>query len=225
MMKYSYILFDLDGTLTKSGEGIVNSILYALKKNGIKETDREKLNACVGPPLDETFKKYYGVPDELIGKYIDDYREYFHARGWAENAVYPGIPESMQTLCSQGRRLAVATSKPEEISKQIISYFHLDPYLTLVAGATMDGSRSKKGDVIAYALKRLEAGRPQENVLMVGDRAEDVIGAKENGIPCIGVLYGYGSEEELTLSGADAICAETTDLPEVIAALERESRD
>lgn len=247
MRHYEYILFDLDGTLTESDPGIINSVLYALKKNGIEETDREKLRAFVGPPLTESFQNYYGMSEEQAAHMVDDYREYYHDRGWRENSVYFGIPEALQILREQGRKLAVATSKPEMFAKQILSWFHLAPYFDLIAGATMDSSRSRKGQVISYALKQLGAGqddrigkerysaladgkrtpaghltplRGETNILMVGDRLHDVLGAKENGLPCVGVLYGYGTRRELEQAGVAAICREPKDLPDVIAELE-----
>ncbi|MCD8106194.1 MAG: HAD-IA family hydrolase [Lachnospiraceae bacterium] len=220
MKHYKYLLFDLDGTLTESGRGIINSVLYALKKNGIDETDREKLWAFVGPPLTDSFQKYYGMTREQSLHMVDDYREYYLERGWKENLVYEGIPEVLESLRAQGRRLIVATSKPETSAKKILAYFQLDSYFDLIAGATMDESRNRKDQVIAYALRQMGTA---ENILMVGDRSHDVEGARENGLLCIGVLYGYGSREELEEAGAAAICPEVRDLPAVIAALEKAS--
>ncbi|MCD8397750.1 MAG: HAD hydrolase-like protein [Lachnospiraceae bacterium] len=241
MKHYEYILFDLDGTLTESHPGIINAVLYALKKNGIEETDREKLLAFVGPPLTDSFQQYYGMPKEQALRMVDDYREYHQDRGWKENAVYEGIPEVLETLRAQGRKLFVATSKPEPIAIRTVEYFHLDRYIERVFGASMDESRSQKGRVIAYALSEIaDISRPEgedaaqggqdvpqqrdalrlQDVLMVGDRLHDVEGAKENGLPCVGVLYGYGTRKELEEAGAAAICPEVRDLPGVIAALE-----
>ncbi|MCD8338075.1 MAG: HAD hydrolase-like protein [Lachnospiraceae bacterium] len=236
MKHYEYILFDLDGTLTESHPGIINAVLYALKKNGIEETDREKLLAFVGPPLTDSFQQYYGMPKEQALRMVDDYREYHQDRGWKENAVYGGIPEVLETLRSQGRKLFVATSKPEPIAIRTVEYFHLDRYIERVFGASMDESRSQKGRVISYALSQIakiycpETGdtrAPQQrsalrlpDILMVGDRLHDVEGAKENGLPCVGVLYGYGTRKELEEAGAAAICPGVRDLPGVIAALE-----
>ncbi|MCD7818679.1 MAG: HAD hydrolase-like protein [Lachnospiraceae bacterium] len=234
---YEYILFDLDGTLTESAPGIINAVIYALKKNGIEETDREKLLSFVGPPLVDSYQKYYGISAEQAIHMVDDYREYYHVSGWKENSVYTGIPEVLQTLRNQGRKLVVATSKPEMSAKQILSYFGLDSYFELIAGASMDESRSQKGRVIAYALSQLKlelkapsgGGSAMEaspqgfmpGILMVGDRSHDVNGARENGLPCVGVLYGYGNQRELEEAGAAAICPEVSDLPRVIEALER----
>ncbi len=238
MRHYDTILFDLDGTLTESAPGIVNAVLYALKKNGIEESDRDKLMTFVGPPLYDSFQTHYGMSKQQADHMVDDFREYYHERGWKENAPYEGIPEMLQTLRAQGRKLAVATSKPETTAKQVLAWFDLTEYFDLIAGATMDDSRSRKGDVIAYAIAQLEtevAGEPgitekmgtgknadHDHILMVGDRSHDVAGAKENGLPCVGVLYGYGSREELEEAQAVAICAEVKDLPDVIAGLERE---
>ncbi|MCD7715334.1 MAG: HAD hydrolase-like protein [Lachnospiraceae bacterium] len=254
MRHYDTILFDLDGTLTESAPGIVNAVLYALKKNGIEETDREKLMTFVGPPLYDSFQKHYGMSKQQADHMVDDFREYYHERGWKENSPYEGVPEMLQTLRAQGRKLAVATSKPEVTAKQILSFFGLTEYFDLIAGATMDDSRSRKGDVIAYAVAQLKAaavGEPEkaeaegelkktaaadepeksetgrangtgDHILMVGDRSHDVAGAKENGLPCVGVLYGYGSREELEEAEAAAICTTVEDLPDVIAGLERE---
>ncbi len=238
MRHYDIILFDLDGTLTESAPGIVNAVLYALKKNGIEETDRDKLMTFVGPPLYDSFQTHYGMSKQQADHMVDDFREYYHERGWKENASYKGIPEMLQILRAQGRKLAVATSKPEETAKQVLAWFGLTEYFDLIAGATMDDSRSRKGDVIAYAIAQLEAEAAGESensekgsagknanhdhILMVGDRSHDVAGAKENGLPCVGVLYGYGSREELEAAQAAAICAEVGDLPGVIAGLERE---
>ncbi|MCD7954903.1 MAG: HAD hydrolase-like protein [Lachnospiraceae bacterium] len=224
MKHYEYILFDLDGTLTESGTGIINSVIYALKKNGIMETDREKLRAFVGPPLSESFQKFYGMTKEESLHMVDDYREYYHDRGWKENFVYEGIPQMLEVLRAQGRKLIVATSKPEESSNKILSYFQLDGYFELIAGATMGEGRNKKGEVIAYALSQIpeKEQKPFDTarMLMVGDRSNDVDGARENGLSCVGVLYGYGSRKELEEAGAAAICPEVKDLPDVIAALE-----
>ncbi len=221
MKRYEYILFDLDGTLTESGPGIINCVLYALEKHGIKETDQEKLKAFVGPPLKDTFEEYYGITGEENFRMIEDYRERFNEIGWKENSVYPGIPEALDELCREGRKLVVATSKPESASERIIDYFGLSEYFSFVAGATLDDSRSEKEDIIRYALERLPEADPSR-VLMVGDRAGDVRGAKKNGIPCVGVLYGYGNLNELQLAGAAAICPKAADLPSVIASLEEE---
>lgn len=216
MENYRYILFDLDGTLTASAEGIVNSVLYALKKNGIEEQDRKKLEAFVGPPLADSFMTYYGVSAEQAKTLTEYYREYFRERGWKENSVYEGIPEVLEKLAGDGKQLIVATSKPEPFAKKILAYFELDHYFSIIRGSTLDGSITTKGQVIASVLEEIGAEHRAEMV-MVGDREHDVKGAAENQIPCIGVLYGYGSQAELERAGAAAICIDVADLPGVIA--------
>ncbi len=206
---YHTVLFDLDGTLTDSAPGITNSVAYALRKWGIEEKNLDILRKFVGPPLDESFAKYYGFPPEKCWKAIEYYREYYLPKGLYENRVYDGIEELLEWLRGTGRRAVVATSKPEPAAVQVLEYFHLAPYFDVIAGATMDGSRVKKSDVIRYALER--AGiQDAAGVVMVGDRENDIEGAKANGLASIGVLYGYGSREELEEAGALQI-AETVE--------------
>ena len=210
---YKYILFDLDGTLTDSAEGIVNSVLYALKKKGIKESDRAKLHAFVGPPLMDSFMKYYGMTEEEARGMVPLYREYFEPKGWAENCVYEGIPEVLEELCARGKHLLVATSKPELYAKKILEHFGLTQYFEQIRGASMDEKLSRKEQVIACVIEEVGAEHAKEMV-MVGDREHDVNGARLNGLPCVGVLYGYGSREELETAGAADICPTVKELPE-----------
>lgn len=199
-MGFDTVLFDLDGTLTDPGEGITNSVAYALRKWGIEPPERQALYCFIGPPLVDSFMKYYGFTPENAQRAVEDYREYFRDRGIFENAVYDGVPALLQGLREAGLRVVLATSKPEEFAVTILEHFGLAQWFDAVAGASMDGSRSKKGDVIAYALARC-GGR----AVMVGDRKHDILGAKENGLPSVGVLYGYGSREELLAAGADKL--------------------
>ena len=208
---YHTILFDLDGTLTDSGPGITNSVAYALKKWDIEEKDINVLKKFVGPPLDTSFAKYYGFSKEKCLQAIQYYREYYLAKGIYENRVYDGIEELLKWLRDTGRRAIVATSKPEPSAVQVLEYFHIDSYFEIIAGATMDRSRVEKSDVIRYALDR--AGiRDVSGVVMVGDRENDIQGAKDNGLDSIGVLYGYGSREELQAAGAMQIAETVEDL-------------
>ena len=193
---YHTILFDLDGTLTDSGPGITNSVAYALKKWNIEEKDINVLRKFVGPPLDASFAKYYGFSKEKCVQAIQYYREYYLTKGIYENQVYDGMEELLKWLRDTGRRAIVATSKPEPSAIHVLEYFHMDSYFDIIAGATMDGSRVEKSDVIRYALDR--AGiRDLSGVVLVGDRENDIQGAKANGLDSIGVLYGYGSRGEL----------------------------
>jgi phosphoglycolate phosphatase len=205
-MKPRCIFFDLDGTLTDSGPGIVHSVAYALGKLGVEPPEPEKLRPFIGPPLLWSFGHFYGFDEEKCREGVRLYREYFTAGGMFENSVYPGIPEALERLGRAGFRLAVATSKPEEFSQKIIGHFGLDKYFEAVCGATMDETRTEKADVIRYALEAV--GVSPEESHMVGDREHDVLGAKAVGLPCLGALWGYGSREELLSAGAAAL-AET----------------
>lgn len=193
---YNVILFDLDGTLTDPKQGIVNSIVYALNYFGIKENDRERLTKFIGPPLKDSFMEYYHFEEELALRAIEKYREYFATKGIFENTVYPMIPELLEELAAQGKKLVLATSKPTSFAQRILDHFELDRYFYFTGGSNLDGSRTKKGEVIAYALS--ESGlENQAKAIMIGDRKYDIIGAKEVGIDSIAVLYGYGSRDEL----------------------------
>ena len=195
------ILFDLDGTLTDSGEGIINCASLALAHFGIPVPDRETMRVFVGPPLDKTFREF-GVPADRTDEAIAVYRSRYVPIGKWENHPYPGVEALLQTLKAQGHRLFVATSKPEEMSKEILQKFGLADYFERICGASLDGSRSKKEDVIAYLLS-LTQGTGE--TVMVGDTAYDVIGAAHHGIPTIGVAWGYGTVSDMEAAGAAAI--------------------
>lgn len=203
---YQYVLFDLDGTLTDPGLGITNSIMYALKKFGIEETDRASLYRFIGPPLRESFSRFYGFSAEESEQATAYYREYFSDCGLYENAVYDGVEELLQALQAQGKTLILATSKPEVFAVEILRYFKLDKYFTFVAGATMDHTRNKKSDVIAYAIEQ-SGITDRSAAVMIGDREHDILGGRENGLATIGVLYGYGDRAELSAAGATHIAA------------------
>lgn len=212
---YQTILFDLDGTLTDPGEGITNSVAYSLHRFGIEVEDRTELYKFIGPPLYESYMKFYGFDEPTALRAVDAYREYYAPKGIFENRVYDGIPELLAQLKAAGRTLLVATSKPEGFARQILEHYGLAPYFRFIAGSTMDGSRITKGDVIRYALEC--SGIPNDgSLLMVGDREHDVLGAAESGIPCIGVLFGYGSRNELERAGARYIAASVADISRII---------
>lgn len=208
---YDYLLFDLDGTLTDPGEGITNSVVYALKKWGIEVKDKRELYVFIGPPLSASFKQYFGFSEADALKCVDYYREYFRDRGIFENKVYDGIPALLQKLKCSGKKLILATSKPEKFAKQILDYFDLTKYFDLVAGATMDESRNKKADVIAYAIESFGI-TDKSRALMIGDREQDIHGAQKNGIDSLGVLYGYGDLAEHTNAGATYIAEQVEDI-------------
>lgn len=217
IMKYKYILFDLDGTITESGPGIMNSAEYALKKMNREVGDRETLRKFIGPPLTESMEKYYGMSREesLLG--VKYYREYYEEKGMFENSVYAGIPEILDSLKKEGYILAVATSKPEIYARKIADKFGFTKYFAGVYGATMDEALIRKADVIRHALEEMHVPEEMWNqVLMVGDRDTDVYGAGENNIKVIGVLYGYGDLEELQGAGADYIARTPEDITKII---------
>lgn len=217
---YHTILFDLDGTLTDSGPGITNSVAYALRKWDIEEKDMGILRKFVGPPLDTSFAKYYGFSEEQCRQAILYYREYYLTKGIYENRVYDGIEDLLKWLKASGRRVIVATSKPEPSAIHVLEHFGIAPYFDIIAGATMeDRSRVEKSDVIRYALER--AGiRDTAGTVMVGDRENDMQGAKDNGLSSIGVLYGYGSREELEEAGALQLAETVEDVRRCIERLE-----
>ena len=203
-MSQKAIFFDLDGTLTDSGEGIINCATLALEHFGLPIPSRQEMRVFVGPPLDETFIRF-GVPADKTDEAIRVYRSRYTTIGLFENFPYPGIRKMLEQLTAQGHRLFVATSKPEEMSVKILQHFQLDQYFEKICGATLDNSRSHKADVIAYLLKQTEG---VTDAIMVGDTAFDVIGAAAHGIPTIGVAWGYGLVEDMNKAGAAAI-AET----------------
>lgn len=209
------ILFDLDGTLTDSGEGIINCVIYALERFGLPVPSRDALRYFVGPPLHESFIKQ-GVPADRAEEAVAVYRERYIPIGKFENTPYPGIRELLESLKEQGHQLYVATSKPEQISIDILEHFDLSKYFDLICGATMDTSRTNKEAVISYLL---EQSGTSEQIVMVGDTKFDVIGAKAHGIPCIGVSWGYGETAELKEAGASAIA----DTPEELLNLLQDS--
>ena len=211
---YQTILFDLDGTLTDSAEGITNSVAYALKRWEIEVTDKTELHKFVGPPLIDSFQKYYGFSEKEAKEAVAVFQEYYREKGIFENEVYPGISEMLQQLKSRGKKLIVATSKPEVFAVRVMEHFHLDTYFDIVAGALTDETRTKKSEVIQYALERAGITDVSE-LIMVGDREHDVFGAKAFGMDCIGVLYGYGSREELENAGAAYIVENVADILEI----------
>ena len=212
---FQYILFDLDGTLTDSAEGITKAVQYALKHFGIDVPDITDLNKFIGPPLKDSYKRYYGFDEEKAQEGLIKFREYYEDKGLFENKVYDGIEEVLKTLKENGKTLIVATSKPEVHAKTILEHFGLAKYFDFIGGADLEETRVKKGDVIKYALK--EAGVDDfSKVIMIGDREHDIIGGKENNLKTIGVLYGFGDVVELTQARADYIAKEPKDILDIL---------
>lgn len=215
MGKYDIILFDLDGTLTDSGPGIMNAAAHAIEHYGLPAWTTEQLRRFVGPPLVDSFRDYCGFDDEKAREAIGAFREYYEPKGVFENSVYPGVPEMLETLLRGGKRLAVATSKLESTALRVLEHFDLAKYFELAVGSLADNTRTKKAEVVAHALETLGV-TDRTRVLMVGDREHDVIGARENGLSCLGVLYGYGSRAELETAGASLMAATPREAAELI---------
>lgn len=212
-MKQKHILFDLDGTLTDPMMGITKSVRYALNYYGIEVNDLNDLLPFIGPPLRDSFQDYYGFDEAKANEAVEKYREYYKNDGIFDNKVYRGMKECLQTLKDNGKKLYVATSKPEFFAKQIIEHFSLSEYFEYIGGSEFN-SREKKAEVIEYVLKTNQIDN--NDVIMVGDRKHDIIGAHENKIPCIGVLYGYGTEDELKQYQADYLVASVEELTELL---------
>lgn len=213
---YETILFDLDGTLTDSGVGVTNSVAYALNRFGIEVKDKTELYKFIGPPLQTSFEQYYGFSEEQAKMAVVYYREYYRNQGIFENEVYDGIEKLLKTIYDSGKKMIVATSKPELFAKEILEYFDLAKYFTDIAGADMEGARTKKDEVIAYALEKCKI-TDYSKVVMIGDREHDVIGADKVGIDSIGVLFGYGNYEELERAGATYIAEKVEDIYPILS--------
>ena len=203
-MKYELILFDLDGTLTDPAVGITGGVAHALDYFGNKYVSRKALEIFIGPPLREQFMEYCSVDREKGEEYVAKYREYYSTVGIYENRVYDGIEDLLKSLKNAGKRIVLATSKPEKFALIILEHFGLKKYFDFVAGALMSNSRTKKDEVIAYALENI-GNYDLSTTIMVGDRLHDVEGAKKFGIDTVGVTFGYGSKEELNDAGAKII--------------------
>ncbi len=202
------ILFDLDGTLTDSGEGVINCARLALEHFGIPSPTDTEMRRFVGPPLRESFARM-GVPAEGIETAMEVYRSRYNPIGIFENTPYHGIHDLLARLKAQGHRLYVATSKPETMALRILERFQLTEYFDCVCGATLDKARDSKSAVIACLLEQVED--PQQAV-MIGDTAYDVIGAADHGIPTIGVAWGYGQPQDMLEAGAMAVAGDMEEL-------------
>lgn len=196
MKTYTHLLFDLDGTLTDSEEGIVNALVYALGKEGITEKNTGKLRSFIGSPLLKLLQDAYVLPAERAEDVASHYRSYYAEKGIFENKVYPGIPDLLSELKQHGKQLILATSKRTYVAEQVLDIFRLRTYFDFVGGGSSDGKISEKTDVIRSVFEKTGDGI-KENAVMIGDRNYDIIGARENGIDSIAVLYGYGTKEEI----------------------------
>ena len=213
MSKYDHILFDLDGTLTDSGPGIMNGFEYSLGKMGVEYPGRDYLKQFVGPPLGDSFEKTLGFSPEDAAKGIAFYKEYYAEKGVYENDVYPGIPELLEKLKESGKKLIVATTKAELMANVVMDHFGLRKYFDLMV-ASNNTDRKNKIDVLNYAIEN--GGVDRERAVMVGDRFYDITGAAHFGMTSVGVLYGYGSRQELEEAGASHIAESVEDLYDIL---------
>jgi phosphoglycolate phosphatase len=204
------VFFDLDGTLTDPKEGITRSIQYALERLSALVPEMDDLLWCIGPPLRASLAQLLNGDDDAAGEALALYRERFAETGLYENAVYAGIPDVLKVLKSQGKRLFVATSKPHVYAERIVEHFGLGDYFEIVFGSELDGTRVEKTDLLQYVIAQTETD-PSEAV-MIGDREHDMLGARNNGLSRIGVLYGYGSEAELRAAGAEQLVSSPAEL-------------
>lgn len=213
-----YLLFDLDGTLTDPMLGITKSVRYALNKFGIEVEDLNQLCKFIGPPLKDSFMDFYNLTEEDASKAITYFREYFSTKGIYENEVFYNIEDMLISLKEQNKSLIIATSKPTVFAEKILEHFNLKKYFDFISGSNLDNTRTKKADVIKYALD--ENGLTDiSEIIMIGDREHDVIGAKSLGIECIGILHGYGSYDELSDSGAAYIVKDVNELHSLLLKL------
>ena len=210
MSNYEYIIFDLDGTLINSEEGITKSVQFALNKMGM-ECNREDLVCFIGPPLKSSFEDQYDFNEAQVAEAIGYFREYFSEYGLCQHELYDGVREVLKTLKEQGKTILLGTSKPEEFARKILDQYDITSYFDYICGASMDEVRSEKADVLAYALE-LSQITELEKCIMIGDRKHDVIGAKMVGIETIGVTFGFGDREELEKAGAKYIVDTTQEI-------------
>lgn len=215
-MKYTHLIFDLDGTLTDSGLGILRSARYALEHFGIHVEDLQELRPFVGPPLEQSFQRFYGLNEEEALEACRVYRVRYRQTGVYENEVYPGIPEALQQLQEAGYQLMIGSSKPIDMVDIVLDHFHLRRFFNYIGARDMEGRLYSKSDVLRDLLCRATAAGEQQRILMIGDRKFDVEGAHELGLPCVGVLWGYGDRAEMEACGADYIAERVGDLRDLL---------
>jgi phosphoglycolate phosphatase len=205
-LRFPTVLFDLDGTLTDPRVGITRGVQRALALVGIEVADADSLVTYIGPPIHDGLVEQHGVAATDVDPAVAEYRRYYREQGMYENVVYDGMPELLDELAAAGAVLAVATSKPQEVAADILEHFGLGSSFAFVGGATLDGSRRTKADVIDHTLAALGVDRlGRRSTVIVGDRLHDIAGAKATGIASIGVRWGYAPTGELEAAGADQI--------------------
>jgi len=215
MNRYKCLLFDLDGTLTDSAPGIINCLRHSLAIMGFDMPEMPE--RFLGPPLYESFAEYCGMNRKQVLEAVKIFRERYSTKGLFENSVYPDVPEMLEKLKGSGFRLMVATSKVDEYAERILDRFGIADYFEFIGGARIDGSRNEKWEVIEHVLSSMSI-TDRSSVLMIGDRKNDVAGAHKTGLECMGILWGYGSEEELRAAGADFIVHTPQEAADVLLA-------
>jgi len=210
------ILFDLDGTITDPKVGITKSVQYALSHFDIHVDDPDELCHFIGPPLRESFREFYGLSEEDAELATAKYRERFIPTGIYENEVYDGMAGLLKSLKESGKTLILATSKPTVFAERVLEHFGIAEYFTFISGSELNGERSDKFEVITYALENCDIS-DLDSCIMIGDRKFDIIGAKAVGVSCVGVLYGYGDEDELEAAGADYLVRDVWELGELLS--------
>lgn len=216
-MKYKIAIFDLDGTITDSGPGIINSIRYALEKYGLPVPEEKVLRTFIGPPLKEQFQAVCGLNEEESARMVEAYREYYTEKGIFENSVYSGVPEMLEQMKEAGVRILMATAKPEKFAKRIAEHFNFAKYFEFIGGACMDGRRTDKYEVIEYVIDQCGISEEErKRAIMIGDRSHDMIGAGKAGLHSLGILYGYGDRGELEAADAEMIAETPEEVCELI---------
>ena len=211
---FGTILFDLDGTLTDPYIGITNGVIYALENMGREAPSRESLKSFIGPPLYDEFRRKFAMSDEEAKEAVRLYRVYYPEKGLYENKLIDGVEELLQALRAQGKRICLATSKPEPFAKKILEYFGIDGYFDHIGAATLDGSIGTKTEVLRHVLDK--TGADVEDCVLIGDRMHDIIGAHEVGMKCIAVLVGFGDREEFQEYGADYVAEKLSDVMKIV---------
>ena len=205
------VFFDLDGTISDSGQGIINGITYAQEKLNLRPLSLEEKRSCIGPPFAQTLSRLWNVSFEEAEHIIDVYREYYTVTGIYENYLYPDMEKLLKELTDMGYEVRICSAKPLKMVKTVLEYFKIDKYFTSLTGAQMHGKYPGKGVLIEQILKETNT-----KAIMVGDRSDDIEGGKYNNIPSIGVLWGYGTRDELETSGADFIADSIEDIEKIV---------
>ena len=216
MRKYDYVIFDFDGTVVDTGEGILKSLQYSFKEMGNEVPSLDELKKFIGPPIHYSYTTYYGISEEEVGMYIKKYRERYRSKGIYESALYKGFPEILDALHENGIKVGIASSKPESLIYDVAGYLGVTEKFDAIVGVQIDDSNhSSKTGLVLEAMKKMGA-EDKEKVLMVGDRLYDIDGAAGAGVDSCGVLWGYGNEEEFREHFATFIISDTDELLKLV---------